>query len=897
MAPTSYSRKERCEGMIVLKSDPELKTTFERLIQTMKEPVEWNGQFVVIGDFLILHGRVRSLFFNFETGNVFTNLKEIPVKEEEIADAASYTKVQDVLHLTLYAFGKWGRIRGLRVEHDFQKLNALFRGVLGVFGIEADYTVEKFRFYKNGMRMSYEDVVQCAMEAEEAVLEEAQAETETPAGLWHKLVWQKHADAIAKQEISFEERQKNRIGNNFYMVSYLCPKCRAHLHMAVYPHRKEFRIETTEGGVLLARAYVCESCRCFYTPRPEKLLTEGDLFRMDFSHDEQAYEDYLELLGADAARVSNYGFNRYENMQGSRAQSDGTEAGASLALLCEDIGALSNQQLFETSEKIEEGFYPAGSVEQFGNAVRKETEKRKAAFGRPASERGAAAFRQYVKAERKQAEHVKDRAGEGAAEERAVQPTQKKQQTAQEHAGRPKEIPAARREAAKKRYAAKCSVLDRLSEAQTAELARDLMREENLYDADKEPILNAVRKRERQLKRERIKRLSESCQGANYAKMRRVIEEIDKMDLPQEELSSFLKPLRSALKKQGNAEAAALIRDMPKQMSLKQYRDCMERLQTYPEADLAPYADVLEEKRRQAEQKEISEQVGRAKTKDRKSLVNLMERLQSQSYEPEILAPYMQQLQEQLRILDENAIANICGDPKMTAAEVMKAYETIKEGPFLPDLKDNALQMLKKRLEKLKVEECELLVQKLMRDLEGRIAKNDRHHFYPAKRVFRKEAKPEEYETIQYALDTYGTKRDSFEYPILVVDTSRDRSGKEGMILTPEHLFYRTMLSAYVVSIWDIKGVHAQTGLFHNGLFLDLKNGTQVKIPYATARQELVAWGNCLEAFLSYLREKPDSRNVSYLAQGKHATICCFRCGYSYQGGDVCPKCGYKRNQ
>ena len=40
--------------MIILNTNLELKMTFERLIKTMKEPVEWNGRFIVIGDYLIL---------------------------------------------------------------------------------------------------------------------------------------------------------------------------------------------------------------------------------------------------------------------------------------------------------------------------------------------------------------------------------------------------------------------------------------------------------------------------------------------------------------------------------------------------------------------------------------------------------------------------------------------------------------------------------------------------------------------------------------------------------------------------------------------------------------------------------------------------------------------------
>ena len=248
--------------------------------------------------------------------------------------------------------------------------------------------------------------------------------------------------------------------------------------------------------------------------------------------------------------------------------------------------------------------------------------------------------------------------------------------------------------------------------------------------------------------------------------------------------------------------------------------------------------------------------------------------------------------------MDENAIAEICGNPaQMTIAETMEAYRKLEEGVFLPELKTNALEMMRKRLTKLKTDECELLVCRLRDGLDGRINKNDRYHYYPARKVLAKEAAPEEYEVIQYALDTYGATRGEFEYPILVVDTSRDRSGKEGMILTPEHIFYRTMLNAYVVPVGDVRKLNSQTGFFHSGLFLELHNGEQIKIPYAVDKKELTAWGNCLEEFIHYLQEKPDSRKVTYLAKEKHETICCFRCGYSYKGGNVCPKCGYKMNQ
>ena len=228
---------------------------------------------------------------------------------------------------------------------------------------------------------------------------------------------------------------------------------------------------------------------------------------------------------------------------------------------------------------------------------------------------------------------------------------------------------------------------------------------------------------------------------------------------------------------------------------------------------------------------------------------------------------------------------------------LFRSIEKIKNGMFLPELKTHALEMLNKRLVKIKTDECELLVSKLQFAMTEKMRQNPRHHFYPARKVMMQECTKEELSEIQYALDTYGTNRGIFEYPILVVDTSRNESGKEGMILTPEHLFYHTMMNAYDIPIWDIKGLKTSTGLLNSGIFVELKNGTKAKIPYAVERSELKAWGVILRDFIRYLQEKPDSRNVSYLAKDKHETICCFRCGYTYKGGNICPKCGYKMNQ
>ena len=50
--------------MIALKSTAELRLVFNKLIKTLSVPVEWNGNFIVIDNFLILPGKERSVIFN-----------------------------------------------------------------------------------------------------------------------------------------------------------------------------------------------------------------------------------------------------------------------------------------------------------------------------------------------------------------------------------------------------------------------------------------------------------------------------------------------------------------------------------------------------------------------------------------------------------------------------------------------------------------------------------------------------------------------------------------------------------------------------------------------------------------------------------------------------------------
>ena len=930
--------------MILLRANTELRQTFERLIEAMKVPVKWNGIFVVIDNYMILQGDVRSLFFHFDTRNVATNIIDIPVKEEEVGEIGTNMRVQNSINLILYAFGKWGTIKGVRVDKSFEQLNTLFKDIMKEMQVEPEYTPSYLRFYRSGMRITYEDVIQRAQEEEQVQPED---EEKTEGGLWHKVIWKRDQAEFARSEITVSERRKSRIGNNFYLVGYLCPACCGKLHMAVYPAGKEFRIETEEGGVLLARAATCNACRRFYTPRPGRLFSEGDIYTLDFATDEAAYDDYLELLGRNADRVSNYHTNVYVDGRRPDAEEDGEE---SLEDLCNALPELSDLEVKKLSARMEEGFYPEESVEKYEAKVHsQEEERRKAARTstqrdhapeEPAKQpgqqtpeepavqpgnrvetadgrRGQTSDRGHgmtVETEthgtNRRAADVKkkgsglrpetDAAGRCASGEqtgrkdiRAGEPIPEEGMTVGSVIVTPEE-----RKKVQEHYEARLAVMDRYSGRQLQELRRQLEGERKLTEDEKKPYIQKVQKRIYEGRVRELREKADACEGKNYTLIKRVLEEVEDADLPEEQKRPMREKLQQLKQSQAEREVAAMVAKMPANLDRKQYRLYVDRLHDYDGVDLTPYKQKIAAGREAAEKQELSNMIRRARKVNREDYTDLAERLKEGDFLPELVAPYLEKVNDRIRELDADAIAKICPAPmQMNFEEGVEAYQKIKEGDFLPELKTDALKTLEKRLSKIKTDECELLVGKLKKELEeAGVGENPRHHFYPARKVLLGQATPEETDVIEYAMASYAAGRGLFEYPILVVDVTRNESGKEGMILTPEHLYYSTAFTSYGIPIASIASVTASTGLLNKGLYVHQKNGTKLKIPYAVSTKELPDYAGELDDFIHYLQEKPESRKLTYLASEKHDTICCFRCGYQYKGGGVCPKCGYQNN-
>lgn len=945
--------------MIVLRADEELKITFERLIKTMHANVKWTGLFVALDNYLILQGEVRSLFFHFDSRKVAENIVDLPVREDEIKGTDEAT-VRDVINMILYAFGKWGTIQGLRVEKNTEQLNNLFGHVLAGIYIEPEYTTQYFRFYHAGRRITYEDVIQAALEAKEAVQKDE--ETDEEQGLWHKVEWKVAHTVFERTELSLSERAKGRIGNNFYKVGYQCPKCKENLHMIMYPLGKEFRIETPEGAVLLAKACTCVKCHRFYTPRPWKLLGDGDIYLMDFEDDEKAYEDYLELMGRNGEHETNSRYNEYEDGRKPAGVEDEQQP---LEKLCEDLPEYSDADFEELLNKIEEGFFPESSIAACEPAIQEEKKRRKKLKSTPASDQdevtddeeeqdesknrheekqhgnesaGESGWKRNER-EEKQADarrneekslHVNARQSENERREENIsrnenerlyadarqdeterrhvkgsryesdsrQPHEAGQISGESSDEKYAQVNNAEAQKVRETYQAKFGVADRMSERQLSELKHQLMHETRISPEERKQYLDMLEEKEQDRKLTALNKKAESCADKNYAVMRRVYDEIAEEKLPQEKKQNLLLNLKQKMQTQAEREVAELVGKMPPNMDRARYHALREKLKEYEGVDLTPYQERLESQKNLAEQQEIKNMIRQSRKITRDDLTELKERLKEKEFEPGLVLPYFEQIENKIRQMDENEIAEIAGDPvHMSFEEGMDAYQKIADGPYLPDLKDNALELLSRRLSKIKTDECEQLVNKLKNELkEAGIAENQKHYFYPARKVLLKQAAPQETEVIDYAMASYAAGNGLFEYPIFVVDTSRNNSGKEGIILTPEHLYYSTLMTSYRIDVSSVLEISASTGLLNRGVYVTEKNGKKTKIPYAVDNKQLTAYAGVLNEFIHYLQEKPDSRNISYLAKEKHDTICCFRCGYVYKGGNVCPKCGFKNN-
>lgn len=1042
--------------MILLKADGRLETIYRRLIQAMGGKVEWEGIFLVSGSHLVLPGRIRSLFFNFSSRKVYTNIGEYTLNPDGVETVEGNDVLVNVLNMTLYAFGKWGAINGLKVEKDYRQLNHLFQNILKEVWVESDFREEYFRFYHKNIQITYEDVIQRAVEwgKAEAVDESAasgEAEDEQYGmGLWHNLVWKREGAEFVKRTRTREDDSRSRLGHNFYMVDYCCPACGNKLHMIVYPVGKEFPIETEEGKVFLARAYTCSICNTFFTPRPEKLIADNDVYAYHFDEDRKAYEDYLELLGKDGDKCTNYKFNEYEADRLRKPREEET-----LQKACERLEELSGEELGQLMGKIEDGFYGSGEALRYGGRIA----ARMRELGIPAAGRrsaGKTTGEDYLRGKLSAGE-LEEAAGTGTAAPADVSgrkggsddgrkwrkpgsakesenlrnhkeaidsgepltgagplPAAHEQQdqggrtsgfrgaaigsgglggsggldgsgklrgsggwsgrygsgragggygTGVEASGRAgsgygtgveasgkagggygngEEAPgreqglsgntgrvnkgAENKETINKEAlhtgiddtagnradshinvreassgagdSIESGKADGPAAAGTGSVSQPAEGSAGKEESGVKPAEDAISEGygEEDLFRQRAKEF----RGKTYVQMSRIIEELRQLGEVGQEQTSILLQMEERRRKQAQNEAALLISKLPEKLGRKEYEMFREKLDVYKEADITPWEQQLEECFDRAETREIADYVKRAPKRDRKELLRLYEELRQKGYREKNASPYLEKIHNKILQIDQAAIDEICPNVlNLDFNEAMEIYEKIKAGVFLPELKTSTLDMLDKRLTRMKTEENVQLIRKLERELDEKMEDTKRLYFYDARRMMQDQEEEERAGVMNRAVSAYGSGRSKYEYPLLIGDSSKKEDGREGFILTPDHIFYRTRFDSGCIGVTDVKDV-----TYVKGRIGDLGSAIVVrsplgkkKLPPVVKKEERRKLAEALGEFISYLQDKPESRKIDYLAKEKHEVKCCLRCGYSFRDGNICPKCGSKANR
>ncbi len=909
--------------MILLKANGELKSVFARMIKTMGVNVTWTGKFVVLNNFLILSGNVRSLIFNFDNRKVNTNVIELPDRDEDAEPVEGNDILTNVLNMTLYAFGKWGTIKGLKVDQDYNQLNNLFQAILKDMKIKPGFRDDYFRFYKNEIQMTYEEVVEAAIlegkrKAQDIKEEEETKQTEEGLGLWHKICWSVEQCQFGKSELTAYEKHASRLGNNFYRTGICCAKCAQKMFQAVYPEGEELPVETEEGKVYLARSYTCNQCNAFYTPRPGKLLQEGDVYTLSFGRDRDAYEDYRELLGRNGRRTTNYHFNEYEWERGKMREPETIEEA------CADLEDMTQEELLELDGKLQEGFYPPERAKPYQKRIqellrkmkreKEQTEK----FSEKSGEDGKRASKEVKGASGSQEDsHIlptsngsqwddsrQSRLGDRSVNHGESQVGNKdstsgieraeNSKSNQNHVGTGSDNSG---DEIFEKYQARMKVLDRMSLRQIGELRQQVQSEKGLAHDQKKDINSRIEEALARREEENLRQKVKDCVGKPYHVMARIEAEIKKSQAAEAVKTEALSEIGEMKRARGQQEAEQMVASMPANMTRSQYHAFREKLAQYQDVDFTPFEAQLEERGRQAQKAELDVMLRRIDKSERKGLLKMLEQLK-EGFLGKDAAEVQAKIEERLRKIDEAAIDKICPNIlTMTFHEAAEAYEKIEGGPFLPELKTNTLEMIDKRLTKIKMDECALLVDKLREDLQGKIKDMQRLHFYEVRKVMRGEWEEQEAKLAAKALNTYAADRSRYEYPILICDSSAKKNGREGFLLTPDHIFYNSTFNSEKIPVRAIYGIEGNTGLLNRGIYLKRGNGAKTKIPGGIPAKELDVFAQVLDAFVSYLQEKPESRSISYLAKEKHEVKCCYRCGYTYREGNVCPKCGNQANK
>ena len=984
--------------MVWIKADEGLGNTYKKLVYAAKADVEWNGFILAENNTVILPGSINSLIFDFELKKVYANIIDIPEMPPDVFEIDGRQLIKNIFNMLLYIFGKWGAIHGIRVEHTYEKIDLLLKQILKEAGSEAYYNKNGIKFTYNGKSVVFEDIILAAINTikkEEAQAEESIEETgeEYPQGLWHDIKWKNTIVNFEKQALDNSARGKGRLGSNFYISPYKCPVCGGHLHMSVYPDSKEFAIDTEEGKVYIARVYMCPVCSLFYTPKPGKLLPEGDEYILDFDNDAKAAEDYRKLIGKNGGRNSNSNTNMYEQEYLGKVHN----GSRSLAKICRNISHLKIAEIERLLGEIDEGFYRESEVKRFLEYIKQELEFRQneqldpyTAFrkglksgkigedgvagvpGRRRTDYSSIGDEEEVNNNIQDYSGTEDNAieeeipeedsvmediikkymgGEEALEgiqnmeesspgsqdtDNAAVPESKPEKRLKIKKTKQKEIKAEdnvphrektgeetgqnqpgrnikRTSQAKSLFSKKGNKQNDIEEniKETEEAGNNLNKDTSnkepgntsgkdsnmQYKADEENNSQGVINNKESttgaiLNRKDAERKIKALKGKEYPKLCRLSDEIKRSSLNSMDKEELLGQLNEMLEQAGRKELDYLISHLPQGDGRERYKRVKERIQSYKDINTAKYEEIIDRYIQNAEREELMSMERKAKG-NRKSLLKLLEDIKNQDFDLGVLKEYSDEIYGQIKDIDMETVRKIV--PDMSALDVNDGIRAIKEieaADILPELKKEMSGLIDKKLTRMKTEENGQLIDKIQRNLENSIEDLSRIHYYDAGKMLSGDNKDEEAVLIRKAISKYAVLLGKYEYPVIICDSSRFKNGKEGFIISPDHIFYKGVIKSGTLDIMDIENISLENGKTGKALFVNNSAKRKVKLPCTFKGKDCENLAVVLDEFTEYLKAKPKSRSVEYIAQQNHTTICCYRCGHVFKSGNICPKCG-----
>ena len=468
---------------------------------------------------------------------------------------------------------------------------------------------------------------------------------------------------------------------------------------------------------------------------------------------------------------------------------------------------------------------------------------------------------------------------------------------AQESAGRNSQAAAERIE----KYHARIGVLDRLSDLQRKTLLRDIRNDRLLTEAEKESLYYPIQDYEYQELMQKAEEELKDPENRTFAHVCQMIERIEKEDLFEKTKEAVLETLRDLSAQYGAQEVHQIMEHVPQHVERSEYQELMEKLAPYRSIDLSAYQvsayqEQLRRMRETLEIKEISNMLMNSPKKTRRDYMKLLRRIEEQGFAKENAAPYIERILDWVSELDTARLKELlAGVQSMDFDAAALAYETIRTESFLPGLRESALSAVSRRLEEIRLAECRQLVQALRKNMEGVIKENPRHHFYPAADILSKTAVPEDTRLIDNAVSAYAEHRGRFEYPLFMADTSKEGNGRDGMLLTPEHLFYSSRMNGYRIDVSAVKSVYISSGLLnHRVLTAEEENGVRHKLPYAVEPDEMKNWAKVLDLYIRFLKKRAVSGRLSSESAQEQEEMSCKRCGCVYQEKGACPECGYQ---